>query len=282
MHGSTRGEDLLQKLFQALDKFNLPLDKLSGVATDGAPPMVGKHKGLVSLLKKELAAKKIRHDTLIFCHCIIHQQSLCAKSVKFDHVISVVTDCINFIKKRDLNNRIFKQVLKDFDADYDDLLYYCAIRWTSCGNMLARFYSLLPEIIEFRKLKKCPLTELEDENWVCDLGFMVDITKHLNDLNIQLQGPDQLLHSRLSKIKSFTTMLDLWKNQLKDNNSRIFPHWKNTIRLLVPNMLWNVPGSWKALMPDFRSSKASSWSSISFRSPSMLHLLLHPMRSNWN
>ena len=106
--------------------------------------MVGKHKGLVSLLKKELDAKEIRHDTLIFCHCIIHQQSLCAKSVKFDHVISVVTDCINFIKKRDLNNRIFKQVLKDYDADYDDLLYYCAVRWTSCGNMLARFYSLQP------------------------------------------------------------------------------------------------------------------------------------------
>ena len=114
MHGTTRGEDLLQKLFQALDKFNLPLDKLSGVATDGAPAMVGKHKGLVSLLKKELDAKEIRHDTLIFCHCIIHQQSLCAKSVKFDHVISVITDCINFIKKRDLNNRIFKQVLKRF------------------------------------------------------------------------------------------------------------------------------------------------------------------------
>ena len=77
MHGTTRGEDLLQKLFQALDKFNLPFDKLSGVATDGAPAMmVGKHKGLVSLLKKELDAKEIRHDTLIFCHCIIHQKPL--------------------------------------------------------------------------------------------------------------------------------------------------------------------------------------------------------------
>ena len=30
--------------------------------------------------------------------------------------------------------------------------------------MLERFYSLLLEIIEFTNLKKCPLTELEDEN----------------------------------------------------------------------------------------------------------------------
>ena len=163
MHGTTRGEDVLQQLPQALDKFNLPFDKLCGVVTDGAPAMIGKHKGVVSLLTKEMDARGIGPDNLVSFHCIVHQQSLCAKSVKFNHVVSVVTDCINFIKKRDLNNRIFKQVLKDFDADYDDLLYFCAVRWTSCGNMLERFHSLLPAIIEFRNLKKCPLTELEDE-----------------------------------------------------------------------------------------------------------------------
>ena len=165
---------------------------------------------MVSLLKNEMDARGIRHNRLVFFHCVVHQQSLCAKSVKFDHVISVVTDCINFIKKRDLNNSRFKPVLKDFDADYD--LYFCAVRWMSCENMLGRFHSLLPEIIEFRNLKKCPLTELEDGNWLCDFGFMVDITKHLNDLNVQLQGPDQLLHSMFSKIKSFTSMLSLCEN----------------------------------------------------------------------
>ena len=222
MHETTRGEDLFQKLLQALNKFNLPLDKLCGVATNGASAMVGKHKGMVSLLKKEMDARGIRHDRLVFFHYIVYQQSLCAKFVKFDHVISVATSCINFIKKKDLNNRIFKQVLKDFDADYDDLLYFVAVRWTSCGNMFGRFHSLLLEIIEFRNLKKCPLTELKDENWLCDLGFMVDITKYLNDLNVQLQGPDQLLHLMFSKIKSFTSMLSLWENQLKDNDCTHF------------------------------------------------------------
>ena len=221
MHETTRGEDLLQKLLQALGKFDLPLD-LCGVATDGAPAMVGKHKGVVSLLKKEVDARGIRHNRLVSFHCIVYQQTLCAKSVKFDDVVSVDTDCINFIKKRDLKYRIFKQVLKDFDADYDDFLYFCAVRWTSCGNMLGRFHSLLPEIIEFKNLKKYSLTELEDENWLCDLGCMVDITKHLNDLNVQLQGPDQLLHSMFSKIKSFTSMLNLWENQLKENDCTHF------------------------------------------------------------
>ena len=54
----------------------------------------------------------------------------------------------------------------------------------------------------------------------------VDITKHLNDLNVQLQGPDQLLHSMFSKIRSFSSMLNLWENELKDNDCTHFPTLK--------------------------------------------------------
>ena len=66
MHETTRGEDLLQKFFQALNKFNLPFDKLCAVATNGAPTMVGKHKGVILLLKKEMDSREIRHDILVF------------------------------------------------------------------------------------------------------------------------------------------------------------------------------------------------------------------------
>ena len=79
--------------------------------------------------------------------------------------------------------------------------------------MLGRFYSLLPEIIELTNLKKYFLTKLEDENWLRDLRFMIDITKHLNDLNVHLQGPDQLLHSMFFYFKFFMSMLSLWENQ---------------------------------------------------------------------
>ena len=113
--------------------------------------------------------------------------------------------------------------------------------------MLGRYYSLLSEILKLKNLKKCPLTELENEDWLRDLRFMLDITKHVNNLNEQLQGSDQLLHPMSSKIKSFISMLSLWENQLKDNDCTHFPTLKNTIRLLVLRMLRNVPLSWKAL-----------------------------------
>ena len=91
----------LYSLLSVLGKFNLPLDKLCDVATDGAPAMVGTQKRLVLLLKNEIDAKGIRCDKLVFCHRIVHLQSLYAISVKFDHVLLGVTDCINLIFKKE-------------------------------------------------------------------------------------------------------------------------------------------------------------------------------------
>ena len=71
-------------------------------------------------------------------------------------------------------------------------------------------------------MKKCLLAELQDKNWLRDLGFMEDIIKHLNDLNARLQLPDQLLRSMFSKIKSSMSMLSLWENQLKDSDCTNF------------------------------------------------------------
>ena len=122
MHGTTRGEDLFEKLLLAMRKFNLPFEKLGGIATDGAPAMVGSQKGLTALLKKELTRCGLAADDLVVCHCIIHQQNLCAKSLQLRNVMSTVIKCINFIKSRGLNSRLFKKLLEDLNADYHNLI----------------------------------------------------------------------------------------------------------------------------------------------------------------
>ena len=61
MRGTTRGEDLFEKLFEklplAMRKFNLPFEKLSRLTTDGAPAMVSSRKGLTALVKKEMTSQ---------------------------------------------------------------------------------------------------------------------------------------------------------------------------------------------------------------------------------
>ncbi|GFX65953.1 general transcription factor II-I repeat domain-containing protein 2A [Trichonephila clavipes] len=47
---------------------------LDEITTDGAPNMVGKKNGFISLFKTDVG------HSILECHCIIHQQALCAKS----------------------------------------------------------------------------------------------------------------------------------------------------------------------------------------------------------
>ena len=63
---------------------------------------------------------------------------------------------------------------------------------------------------------------LENEEWLNDLSFFVDITKVLAELNLHLQGKNQLCFSMFDRITSFTKKLELFIAQLKAGKSFIF------------------------------------------------------------
>ena len=50
MKGTTRGIDLLEVVMKTIKRLGLPLSKLSGITTDGAPSMVERQQGLANLL----------------------------------------------------------------------------------------------------------------------------------------------------------------------------------------------------------------------------------------
>ena len=76
MKDTTTELDISNEVKRVLTKFNLADDKLSGLTTDGAPAMTGKHKGFVSLMLKSMPFPIMTY------HCIIHQEQLCAKTLK--------------------------------------------------------------------------------------------------------------------------------------------------------------------------------------------------------
>jgi hypothetical protein len=71
------------------------------------------------------------------------------------------------------------------------------------------------------------IEELNDEEWITNLGFLVDVTDHLNNLNIELQGKDKFITDMYNNIKAFRLKLRLWEYQLKLNNLVHFPHLKS-------------------------------------------------------
>ena len=107
MKESTTGQDVLNALLPALSGFNL--SKLVSVTTDGASAMVGSTKGLLQLLidyYRSLGCAQERRRV----HCIVHQESLCAKAAGINDIMSVVVKLMNAVLARPLNPRIFKQM----------------------------------------------------------------------------------------------------------------------------------------------------------------------------
>jgi hypothetical protein len=225
--GTTTGADILKALLQCNTDMKLDLLKLVSVTTDGAPAMVGKNKGAVALLQKHLEGLGIKHNVRKV-HCIIHQEALCAKTSNLKDVMDVVVKAVNVILSRGLNHRQFRQLLSEAENQYGDLLYFCDVRWLSRGAMLERVYALREDIATFLESKNVNATEFRDPKWLSRLAFLVDLTSHLNHLNLLLQGKNQLIHDMWRYITAFETKLRLWECQLEKSNYAHFPTLEET------------------------------------------------------
>ena len=57
-----------------------------------------------------------------------------------------------------------------------------------------------------------------DKRFLTDLTFLVDITQHLADLNLKLQGKNQLANKMFEHIQLFNQKLKLFQSQLMKND----------------------------------------------------------------
>ena len=218
MKGRTTGKDICTELINCVNnKLAYSFTNLVAICTDGAPAMCGKHTGAVSLIQEFIGRRIITH------HCIIHQQALCDKVLKFEHVMSVVVSIVNYLRARALKHRTFRAFLEEVDAKYEDLVYHTEVRWLSRGRVLQRFVALKEEISQFLKNDSKKFEELESEPWNHDLFFLCDITAHLNDLNMQLQGKELIIFQLVGAVKAFKMKLHLFKSQLLKGEMSYFP-----------------------------------------------------------
>ena len=182
--GTTTGKDLYDELKSVLGKFSIFLDKIVGISTDGARTMLSMEVGVSGRLFQDI--KKVTGREIFVNHCLTHQENLCAKRLSFFNVTVPIIKLINFIKSHALNHREFKEFLKDLEAEYGDLVFNTEVRWLSRGKMLKRVYNLKSEIKTFLDIKKYDFPYFDNKEWKRDFGSLVDITQHLNDLNVEL------------------------------------------------------------------------------------------------
>jgi hypothetical protein len=231
MHGKTTGTDIFDTLINAIATKVPALNwkRLVGVTTDGAPAMIGKESGVVALIRKMVKEECPNQEVTSF-HCIIHQQTLCGKALKLEHVMKPVVKIVNYIRSRGLTHRQFKSFLEEVDAEYGDLLYHSEVRWLSRGKLLERFFAIRNDIEAFFRENACQKSGIVDavalfasHEWMFDLAFLVDLTRHLNILNITLQRRNQLVTDMIDCICAFRQKISLFKRDFEKGIYRHFP-----------------------------------------------------------
>ena len=106
MHGQTTAEEIFHQLCDAIADAGILWKSFAGRITDGVPSMTGKRNGIVALVQRKLEEEGV--EEAIALHCIIHQQALCSKCLKFDNVMSDNVKCINHIRSRGLKHQQFR------------------------------------------------------------------------------------------------------------------------------------------------------------------------------
>ncbi|KAG8238657.1 hypothetical protein J437_LFUL018150 [Ladona fulva] len=175
--------EICKAVVNELNVKNFDFSKEVSVTTDGAPSMVGREAGFVSL-------------------AFSSGVSLHYKTGNFVSKILVA----NFISARPLKTRQFQNLMSEVNSIYKGLLMYNNICWFSRGYILQRIVECFEEIHMFMMDEKLSCQELYDVLWACRLMFFTDFSQDLNDLNIKLQG----LGKTIDLIRAFEIKLGVF------------------------------------------------------------------------
>lgn len=111
-----------------------------------------------------------------------------------------------------LQHRLLRGFLTEVNAVYNDLLLHNDVRWLSKGRVLERFWFIREEIKAFlseqKSEKASQFTEfLEDVERMRTAAFLADITSHLNELNIKLQGQTNTVCDLITTVWGFSRLI---------------------------------------------------------------------------
>ncbi len=97
--------------------------------------MVGREEGALARMKEDNAE-------LISYHCVIHQSVLCSTlSDEHAEVMNTMIRRINCLGVSHLHGMLC-EMLRDVDANSNDLLLHNDVRWLSKGRVLERFWPI--------------------------------------------------------------------------------------------------------------------------------------------
>ena len=252
MQGTTKGEDIFKLVDENILLSELQWSNCVSICTDGCPSMQGKNKGFVAYVLQ-------KNPNVVVVHCMIHREALEAKSLPADlkEVMDQVSQVVDFIKSRTLQNRLFSQLCKAMDSEYECLLYHTEVRWLSKGKVLKRMVHLKTQVISFMETQRKDFGfSLLDEGWWVKGLFLSDLFDKLSSLNSSLQGPSANIITATSKLRSLDEKLTLWKTKVLKKVFDSFPALSESTckQEIIPQIMNTLSGLQLALQyyfPEF-------------------------------
>ncbi|XP_006750702.1 protein FAM200A [Leptonychotes weddellii] len=205
-------------LFTELEKcivgqYKLNWKNCKGISSDGAANMTGKHSRVIEKLLE------VTCNRALWNHCFIHREALVSKEIppSLMDVLKNAVKIVNFIKGSSLNSRLLEIFCSEIGVNHTHLLFHTEVRWLSQGKVLSRVYELRNEIYIFLIEKQSHLANVfEDDIWVTKLAYLSDVFGILNELNLKVQGKNDVFQY-LEHILGFQRTLLLWQARLKSN-----------------------------------------------------------------
>ena len=221
METHSTGELVFEKIKKYFEVNKIPIKHLIGIATDGAPSMIGKYRGLITYFKG-------LNPDIFSIHCVIHRQHLVAKnlSVRLNDSLNLVIKAVNKIKRHALQSRLFKKLCNENDEGFDNLIMHTEVRWLSKGNCLERFLAVFDSVIVFFSEKDSVLADNLVQRKI-DIAYMSDLYGKFNHLNKTLQGKNLNLVKVKSKLTSFRNQLELYGRNFKNKQFSQFASLEN-------------------------------------------------------
>ena len=85
--------------------------------------MLGSKSGFGALVKADA-------PHIVVTHCILHRHALATKTMppKLAEVLKIVVECVNYVRNTALGHRIFKELCKKMESEFEVLLYHSNVR----------------------------------------------------------------------------------------------------------------------------------------------------------
>ena len=134
--------------------------------------MTGRKSGVVAKLREKVHTEN-GWLGLWTLYCIIHEMSLCSKSLKMDHVMEVVVKTANFVRAGGLSHHQFDNLSNDESVSHH-FPYHIEVRLISRGIGVKRFCNIRGKIVGSMKIKWMPEVQLQFLNryWTLHLQWI--------------------------------------------------------------------------------------------------------------